>query len=169
MFSKIFITVLLLTCVYTYIFKSTNDNNDTNFEKLPDYFNFESNGTQTIKPNLNIGLPAVKTFIIQVFGQHLMNMLEKNDIKFNDQKLFVDKDFLNELKTCRNTEKLTNDFKVKTLSRFRKYWDENFQKVIEDEFSKQQGKIKRNQIYKEQVEKFIEYVERRKKEEFNDE
>ena len=49
MFSKILFSILLLTCVYTYMLKSTKDNNDTNFQKLPDNFNFELNGIQTVK------------------------------------------------------------------------------------------------------------------------
>ena len=53
MSSKIFLSVLLLTCVYTYMLKSIKDNNDTNFQKLPDNFNFELNGIQTVKPNLS--------------------------------------------------------------------------------------------------------------------
>ena len=53
MFSKIFLSVLLLTCVYTYMLKSIKDNNDINFQKLPDNFNFELNGIQTVKPNLS--------------------------------------------------------------------------------------------------------------------
>ena len=32
---------------------SIKDNNDTNFQKLPDNFNFELNGIQTVKPNLS--------------------------------------------------------------------------------------------------------------------
>ena len=53
MFSKIFLFVLLLTCIYTYMINSIKDNNDTNFQKLPDNFNFELNGIQTVKPNLS--------------------------------------------------------------------------------------------------------------------
>ena len=52
MLSKIFLSILLLTCVYTYMLKSIKDNNDTNFQKLPDNFNFELNGIQIAKPNL---------------------------------------------------------------------------------------------------------------------
>ena len=33
--------------------KSNKDNNDTNFQKSPDNFNFELNGIQTVKPNLS--------------------------------------------------------------------------------------------------------------------
>ena len=53
MFSKIFISVLLLTCIYTYMLNSIKDNNDTKFQKSPDNFNFELNGIQTVKPNLS--------------------------------------------------------------------------------------------------------------------
>ena len=54
MFSKIFLSVLLLTCVYSYMLKSIKNNNNTNFQKLPDNFNFELNGIKTLKPNLKI-------------------------------------------------------------------------------------------------------------------
>ena len=54
MFSKFFLYVLLLICIYTYMINSIKDNNDTNFQKLPDNFNFELNGIQTVKPNLNM-------------------------------------------------------------------------------------------------------------------
>ena len=54
MFSKIFLSVLLLTCVYTYRLESTKDNNHTKFQKLPDNFNFKSKGIQTLKPNLKM-------------------------------------------------------------------------------------------------------------------
>ena len=50
MFSKIFFSVLLQTCVYTYMLKSIKDNKDTKFQKLPDNFNFELNGIQIVKP-----------------------------------------------------------------------------------------------------------------------
>ena len=53
MFSKFFLHVLLLRYIYTYILNSIKDNNDTNFQKLPDNFNFELNGIQTVKPNLS--------------------------------------------------------------------------------------------------------------------
>ena len=46
MYSKIFLSVLLLTCVYTYMLKSIKDNNYSNFQKLSDNFNFELNGIQ---------------------------------------------------------------------------------------------------------------------------
>ena len=39
--------------------KSIKDNNDTNFEKLPDNFNFEINGIKTVKPNLKLPKIAV--------------------------------------------------------------------------------------------------------------
>ena len=52
MFYKIFRYVLLLTYVCTYTFKSIKNNNYTNFQKLPNPFNFESKGIQTVKPNL---------------------------------------------------------------------------------------------------------------------
>ena len=42
----------MFTYVYTYKLKSIEDNNDTNFQKLPNNLNFQLNGIQTLKPNL---------------------------------------------------------------------------------------------------------------------
>ena len=52
MIPKIFVSILLLTCVYSYMLKSFNRNNDSNFQKLSDNLNFEFQETQIIEPNL---------------------------------------------------------------------------------------------------------------------
>ena len=64
MFSRIFLSILLLTCVYTYTLKSIKDNKDSNFQKPPDNFNFKLSKTHTEKPNLEdiIGLEMVDHF-----------------------------------------------------------------------------------------------------------
>ena len=69
MFSRIFFSILILTCVYTYMLKSIKNNNDTNFQKLPDNFNFESNEIQTVKPNLNMPIFKVTVgYMRMVYG-----------------------------------------------------------------------------------------------------
>ena len=54
MFFRIFLSVLLLTCTYTYMLNLIKNNNKTNSQKFHDNFNFELNRIQTVKPNLKI-------------------------------------------------------------------------------------------------------------------
>ena len=54
MLYKIFLSLLLLTCVYTYILKSIKDNNNTNFQKSPYNLNFQLNEILTVKPSLKM-------------------------------------------------------------------------------------------------------------------
>ena len=85
MLSKIFISVLLLTCVYTYMLESVKDKNDTNFQKLPDNSNFELNGIQTVKPNLkNIGIAVYNFYLLPIFG---ISVVEKIHEHFQDIKV----------------------------------------------------------------------------------
>ena len=79
MLSKILFSVLLLSCVYTYMLKSIKDNNNINFQKLPDNLNFIKKGTQTVKPNLKeaISLFMVKVFLRQIFGRFFVKKLDK--------------------------------------------------------------------------------------------
>ena len=83
MLTKIFISVLLLTYVYTYMLKSIKGNNDTNFEKWPDNLNFESNEIKTLKQNAKFK-PFVK--FEEVFG-HLFGDVLYIYIKFCNVKL----------------------------------------------------------------------------------
>ena len=70
MLSKIFLSVLLITYVYTYTLKSIKDNNYTNFQKLPDNFNFELNGIKNdVKEMLNI-----------IFDEGLVSKIEKKQL-----------------------------------------------------------------------------------------
>ena len=49
------ISFCLITNMYFYIHAQTiKDNNNTNFQKTPDNFNFELNEIQTVKPILKI-------------------------------------------------------------------------------------------------------------------
>ena len=85
MFSKIFLFVLLLTCIYTYMLKSIKNNNDTNFQKLPDNLNFELNGIQTVKPNLKIvNMIMLKAYLRLIFGSPFVSKIEKYKIDVKD-------------------------------------------------------------------------------------
>ena len=53
MFIKIFLSILLLTYVYTYMLKSIKDNNNTNFQKSHDNFIFKLNENRTVKLSLS--------------------------------------------------------------------------------------------------------------------
>ena len=84
MFSRIFLSVLLITCVYTYTLKSIKDNDYTNFQKLPDNFNSELNGIKSVKANLKSDfevLRLMKYIISDTFAQRLLEKLHE------DQKL----------------------------------------------------------------------------------
>ena len=72
MLSKIFLSVLLLTYVYTYTSKSIKDNNYTNYRKLSNNFNFESNGIQTVEPNLKTtDNSLIRASLRLIFGHSL--------------------------------------------------------------------------------------------------
>ena len=77
MFSNILLSVLLLTCVSTHVLKSIKHNNNTNAQKLPDNFNFESNGIQTVKPNVKtVSMHMFSLYIKAVLGDELYAKLE---------------------------------------------------------------------------------------------
>ena len=74
-----FIYVLLLTSLYTYMLKETKDNNDTNFQKLPDMLNIESNPIQTVKPNLKgFNEFIIKWVLSRMFGSKAVNIMFRN-------------------------------------------------------------------------------------------
>ena len=78
MLSKIFLFVLLLTCVYTYMLKSIKDNNDINFQKSPNNFNFELNEIQTVKPNLKEqNMIATYIYLKMVFSDGFVRKVER--------------------------------------------------------------------------------------------
>ena len=83
MFSKIFLSIILLKCVYTYMLKINIDNNDTNFRKLPENLNYELNEIQTVKPNLSsvLNMMQLKAFITTFFGRIFMSKLEQYSFK----------------------------------------------------------------------------------------
>ena len=95
MFSKIFISTLLLTCVYTYMIKLIKDKNDPNFQKLPDNFNFEFNGIQTLKPNLKVfDYAEFIKFLSPMFGDAFVEKLQKHYTDFEKMAELFNKDVL---------------------------------------------------------------------------
>ena len=75
MFCKIFLYVLLITCIYTYKLKSIQNDNSIDFSKLPDNFNFESNGTQAVKSNLMMEIDLVKGLLKFCFGHYFVQKM----------------------------------------------------------------------------------------------
>ena len=105
MLSRIFIFVLLLTCVYTYMLKSIEDKNDINFQKLPDNFNFELNGIQSVKPNLKaIDIVLFKMILKPVFGIDFVEAIDKYNFDLESQLELFDMETLTRLNECNNPE-----------------------------------------------------------------
>ena len=105
MFSKIFLFVLLITCIYTYMLKSIKNNNDTNFQKLPADFNSELNGIQTIKPNLKVpDMSLVKLFVGLVFGEDYSRQTAKFLSNLEHYNQLYTKDLMLKFKECENAE-----------------------------------------------------------------
>ena len=71
--------------MFTHMLKSIKDNKDTNFQKLPDNFNFELNGIQIVKPNLKIidDIIIFKSFLGMIFGTGFSSKIEKYNIDVN--------------------------------------------------------------------------------------
>ena len=116
MFAKIFLTVLLLSCVSTDMLKSTNNNNDTSFQKLPDNFNLKKNGTQTVNPNLKtINQQTFQEMITLVFGEGFLKIFEKYGIDFEHQKKLLTLDVLLKLQQVQVIEQVTNIFMMDVL------------------------------------------------------
>ena len=64
--------------------KSIKDDNVTNFQKLPDNFNFKLNEIQTVKPNLKITeVISIKDYLKSLFGGVFTVLLEH--YKFDDE------------------------------------------------------------------------------------
>ena len=94
-----FLSVLFLTCVYTYMLKSIKDNNDINFQKFPDNFNFELNGIQTVKPNLKMAnMPGLLKFLGIMFGTGFVSKIQNYKIDFEEWEQIFTKDLQYKLK-----------------------------------------------------------------------
>ena len=62
------------------------DNKDTNFQKLPDNFNFELNRIQPKKLNfpMVVNILVYKEWIRKIFGAGFVSKFEKYNIDMND-------------------------------------------------------------------------------------
>ena len=133
MFSKIFLSVLLLTCVYTYMHKSIKDNKDTNFQKLTDNLNFKLNGIQTVKPNLKmIEEKNFNIFLDVMFGTGFKKMAERYQYDFKSQTKIFDKETLSKLEESESLEEFEQIFNNNVLSKLQKDFDaEDYKKVTD--------------------------------------
>ena len=105
MFSKIFISVLFLTHVYTYMLKSIKDENETNFQKLSDNFNFELNGIQTVKPNLkNLEFSVLATYLRPVFGKACTDKIARHYAESANLIYVLNPNIKKKLKKCKTPE-----------------------------------------------------------------
>ena len=62
--------------------KSIKDNNNINFRKIPDNFNFELNGIEPVKPNLNSSVILVKSYLRKMFGSAFIKKFDRFWYKF---------------------------------------------------------------------------------------
>ena len=81
--------------------KSIKDDNDINFQKLPNNLNIELNGIQTLKPNLkvpNMVIIQSRSFLKLFFGKAFTDKLDKFKVS-GDQwiEFFNDKDLMAKL------------------------------------------------------------------------
>ena len=112
MISKIFLSVLLLTCVYTYMLKSIKDNNDTIFQKYQDNLNFELNGIQRVKPNLKVvQTKTLREFLLTLFGNNFWYQINKYKINYKTQyDLFNNNHTYAKVNAVKNPEELYKFF-----------------------------------------------------------
>ena len=118
MFSKIFLSVLLLTCIYTYMLKSIQNNDDINLQKLPDNFNFELDGIQKIKPNLEKPIPLInvlKPVLKRLFGPLFLEVLEKWDVELYDMLDFLNDDIMKKVKEVKKPNDMKRIFSLPKL------------------------------------------------------
>ena len=110
MFSKIFLSLLLLTCVYTYIIKSTKDNNDTNFQKLPDNFNIQLDENKTVKPNLKmVDMEVVQSSVRLIFGKEFASKIKTYLLNYEKFIEIFDENVMSKIK---ESKKVTEQKKI---------------------------------------------------------
>ena len=144
MFQKIFLSLLLLACTYTYMLKSIKDNNDTNFQKMPDSLNFQLNKIKTVKPNIKApNMWVFKMFLESVFGQKFASKASTCMNDFSDWEKVFTEDVLSKLKECKNIEEQIKIFDDDMTSKLKKDFDVKEQKEIKDEFFKNQENYKK--------------------------
>ena len=104
MFSKIFISIILVTSVYTYMLKSIKNNNETDFQNLPENFDLELKEIQAVKPYLKMpNMNFIRSYLRMIFGSSLPRLLYgKWENDFKGYKEFFSEDILSKLKECKD-------------------------------------------------------------------
>ena len=131
MLTKIFLSILLLL-----MFTHTCSNQlkiitTPIFKQLPDNFNFELNGIQTVKPNLKIiDLDTITAYLELLFGNNFVKVAEKYMYNFNDQVQIFDEDILSKLQEFKNKEEMEKIFYNYVLSKFKiDFGDKDYKKI----------------------------------------
>ena len=120
MFSKIFLFVLLLTCIYTYMLQSIENNNNTNFQKLPDNSNFELNGIKAVKPDLKtVNMDNIEILSNLIFGKGIQ-AVEKFVTSSEHHTELYTKDLISKLKRCENSDDIKKVFDSDMLPVYQK-------------------------------------------------
>ena len=167
MFSKILFSVLLLTCVYTYMLKSIKNNNLNNFQKMPDNFNFELNGIQTKKLKLvDKDLIVIEVFLERIFGDNFVVKTQKYNFDVEKYKEVFHKDIISRLKWCTNTDKQRRIFDREISSKLEKEIDGEDQKEIKNDIYKHLDYINNSDLYNQQfwvknLKLFANFIERK--------
>ena len=167
MFFKIFISVLILTCVYTYMLKSIEDENETNFQKLPDNFNFELNEIQTVKPNLkDLEFSVLTVHLTPIFGQAFVDKIANHYTESVNLLEVFNKDILSKLKECKTPEEQKNIFSNDISSILEKKMNVEEQKQIKNDLDYHQDKYQRGlknyfdrKSWLDQIKFIIKYIE----------
>ena len=162
MFSKIFLSILLLTYVYTYTLKTLKDNNSTNFPKLPDNFNFKLNEIQTVKPNLEAltAINALRTYIRMLFGWRVGRKLRLAKI---DEKVLFGETLYEKFKFCSSIGDQQKFFNEDLLVELKEHMNEEEQKEIETEFHNYMDQIIDTKIITMYLGRCLNYLEGIKK------
>ena len=135
MLYKIFLFILLITSIYTYVLKSIENNNDTNFQKLPDNFNFESNKTQTVNLNLKPNnMHVVKTYLSLIFGHEFTPEIngQLNDSEHLEE--LFSKDFKSKIKECDTKDKQNKIFENDMVPVLEKSFESAKQEKLKEGF-----------------------------------
>ena len=137
MFSKTFIYVLLLTCIYTYTIKTIKDNNDTDFKKQPYNYNFKSNNIKAGKLNLIV----LKSFTKGIFG---LNFASRINVQFTDLQYFAwlfDEELISQIKSCKTPSEMKKLYDSHMSKRLIKIFEYDEQKAIRDDFFDRMDRI----------------------------
>ena len=160
MLPKIFIYVLQLTRVYTYMPKSIKDNNDTNFQKLPNNFNFEFKEIQTVEPILkyHVNIIQLDVFLRYFFGLEFMKKVDEYNIDAMEQVNLFDRTILVKLEKCQNSYEAKKLFDLTILPKLKKYFKQEEQRKIQTEYTKAQAQFQSDNIFMNLIDWFIQFI-----------